>query len=282
LPAYPALALLAARAWTSRRPARLAGLHAALFAVLAAACLAAWTSDGSRFAALVADATDVATRKSQAAGAGSAFPPWAALRPLVGHAAVAFTIGAGGMLAVLGGCATRARRDAGRGARRREPGGVSSRGEGRAGLLGMAVAALAMLVMLPAASSAIARVSDHRSARPVGTVLAREARPADLVVHEGPIEATGALEWYSGRRSVIVDGRRSVLAFGSTRDDARDVFWDASRLREVWAAPGARVWIVSVRAPDRSVAPSLPGARLVLAGGGRWLYASPATAAEAR
>jgi 4-amino-4-deoxy-L-arabinose transferase-like glycosyltransferase len=265
LPAYPALALLAARAWATGRPSRLAAGHAALFALLAAACLAAWASDGAGFSALVADATDVASRKSHAAGAASPFPPWAALRPLVGHASLAFAAGTAGMLGVLGWCALR----------RREPAAPDGP---RA--LGMAVAALAMLAVLPAAGSAIALVSDHRSARPVGAILAREARATDLVVHEGPIEATGALEWYGGRRPVIVDGRRSVLAFGATRDDARDVFWDPGRLRAAWDAPGARLWVVSVRPPDRSLVAALAGARLVLAGGGRWLYASPAIEAR--
>jgi hypothetical protein len=278
LPAYPALALLAARAWTTRRPRDLAAAHAALFALVAAACAAAWASDGSGFSALVADATDVASRKSQAAGTASPFPPWSALRPLVGHAAVAFTAGAAGMLGVLAWAVARTRGGA---AGVRTAAAATSRapvrGDGPRGP-GMAVAALTMLAVIPAAGSGIAIVSDHRSARSVGAILAREARATDVVVHEGPIEATGALEWYSGRRPVIVDGRRSVLAFGATREDARDVFWEPAQLRAAWEAPAARLWVVSVRPPDRSLAATLPGVRLVGARGGRWLYTSPAIA----
>jgi hypothetical protein len=70
---------------------------------------------------------------------------------------------------------------------------------------------------------------------------------------------------------VIVDGRRSVLAFGALRPEARDVFRDATWLRETWLS-GRRVWVVSVRSAERSVVASLPGARLVGAAAGRSLW----------
>ena len=62
-----------------------------------------------------------------------------------------------------------------------------------------------------------------------------------------------------------------MLAFGALRPEARDVFWERARLRDAWLG-GRRVWVVSVRAPERSVVAGLPGARLVTAGGGRWLW----------
>jgi len=91
------------------------------------------------------------------------------------------------------------------------------------------------------------------------------------VAHEGPIENSGALEWYSGRRPVIVDGRRSVLGFGAERPESRDLFWDADRLREAWTS-GRRIWVVSVRSPGQSMVAGLPGARLLGVAGGRALW----------
>src|SRR5207249_11840941 len=99
----------------------------------------------------------------------------------------------------------------------------------------------------------------------------RPGRPGGLPGHEGPLGDSGALGWYPGHRPVIVDGRRSVLAFGALRPEARDVFWDAARLERAWGG-GSRVWVVSVRAPAASVVARLPGARLVAASGGRWLW----------
>ena len=127
-----------------------------------------------------------------------------------------------------------------------------------------------MLALLPSVAAALSLVSAHRAVQGIGLELARRVRPDDLLVHEGPLENSGALEWYTGHRPVIVDGRRSVLAFGALRPEARDVFWDAARLAKAWEA--GRVWVVSVRPPAASVVARLPGARLVFASGGRWLW----------
>jgi len=91
-------------------------------------------------------------------------------------------------------------------------------------------------------------------------------------VHEGPIENSGALEFYAGVRPIIVDGRRSVLGFGATFPDARDTFWDAARLRREWTGQG-RLFLVAPRATS-SVVASLPPGRvhLILETGGRSLY----------
>jgi hypothetical protein len=107
--------------------------------------------------------------------------------------------------------------------------------------------------------------------RELALSVARQAGPDDVVVHEGPIENSGGLEWYSGRRPVIVDGRKSVLGFGADRPESRELFWDAARLRQAWTS-GRRVWVVSVRSPGRSMIADLPGARLLGVSGGRALW----------
>src|SRR5262249_24085709 len=64
LPAYPAVALLAARGWRDLSVRWLAGVHAVLLATLGLACALAWSRDGTGFLGGVLDATDVATRKN--------------------------------------------------------------------------------------------------------------------------------------------------------------------------------------------------------------------------
>ena len=95
---------------------------------------------------------------------------------------------------------------------------------------------------------------------------------ATRVVHEGPLEYSAALELYSGRRPVILDGTRSVLAFGATFPDARDRFWTRERLaREL--ADGQPVLLVTPRGP-RGVLGALPSgcrAAPVEQRGVRWL-----------
>ena len=63
--------------------------------------------------------------------------------------------------------------------------------------------------------------------------------------------------------------------FGATFPEARDVFWDAARLREAWVSD-RRVFLLSVVPPSRSVVRGLPPSSLhaLTEGGGRWLYSN--------
>jgi hypothetical protein len=120
-------------------------------------------------------------------------------------------------------------------------------------------------------SAGLGASARERAVRELAAELRARLGPGDVVVHEGALENSGALEWYSGVRPALVDGRRSVLAFGATRPDAAGVFWDREKLRAVWSG-AQRVWLMTARAPAASVATTLPRARLVASSGGRRLY----------
>jgi hypothetical protein len=244
LPAYPALALLAARGWRDIGVRGLAWVHATLFAVLAFACLVAWTTDASSFMAQVLGAVDVATRKAEAAGVPATIPPWSAFRPLVGATT----------LALLGGALV-----------------LAVAAVMRLHAVAVYGTILTLALVLPSAAGALGLVATQRAVKGLGEEIARRAGTEDLVVHEGPLENAGALPWYSGHQVVIVNGRRSVLGFGGSTPAAPDVMWEAPRLRLAWLGP-RRVWLVTGRPPELSVVADLPGARLVAAGGGRRLY----------
>ena len=242
LPAYPAIALLAARGWSESGP-RLALVHAGVFAALATACAAAWASDGAPLARVL-DATDVATRKGVVAGAAAGLDP-ALFVPVLGIGTVAFGVGA----LVLAALAVRP----------------------RARFSAAAATAATLLAVLPCVALGLQVVAGARTVKPIALELARQASAADVIVHEGPIENSGALEWYSGRRPIILDGRRSVLGFGASRPEGSDAFWDRERLATAWS-DGRRVWLVTGRAEDHSVVTALPGRRLIASAGGRRLY----------
>ena len=248
LPAYPAIALLAVRAWYVARPRALALAHAAVLAAGAVVCALAWSSDGSVFMSEVMGATDVATRKSAEAGQPAPLPPWTAFRPMMGAGAAVFGVGALVLMA-----------------------GAARRGAAATGSLAPAVISATMLAALPTATTGLDIVASHRAVRGVAQEIARRAGPDDVVAHEGPVENSGALEWYSKRRPVIVDGQRSVLGFGATLTSARDVFWEGDRLRAAWEG-GHRVWIVTGRPLEHSVIGHLPGVQAVATSAGRALY----------
>jgi 4-amino-4-deoxy-L-arabinose transferase-like glycosyltransferase len=256
LPAYPALALLAARAWrdVAPRPRGLIAAHLVLFALAGAGCAWAAAGDGRVFTEAVFGVSDVYSRKEAALGQASPYPAWSSLQPLVAWAAVVLLAGA----AVLAAAAAR-----------------------RSARLGAWTVAAVMLLLVPVVAIGLAVTSSARAV----TVMAAEIRarlgPGDLLVLEGPIENAGAVEFYSGHRPVLLDAARSVLGIGATFADAAGTFWSAPRFAEAWAS-ARPPYLLTTREPAQSIVASLPprSARLLFAHNGRWLYGrAPADAA---
>jgi 4-amino-4-deoxy-L-arabinose transferase-like glycosyltransferase len=248
LPAYPALALLAARAWrdVAPRPRGLIAAHLVLFTLAGAGCAWATVGDGRVFTEAVFGVSDVYSRKEAALGQVSPYPAWSSLRPLVAWAAVVLLVGA----AVLAAAAAR-----------------------RSARVGAWVVATVMLLLVPVVAIGLAVTSSARAV----TVMAAEIRarlgPGDLLVLEGPIENAGAVEFYSGHRPVLLDAARSVLGIGATFADAAETFWSAPRFAEAWAS-ARPPYLLTTREPRQSIVASLPprSVRLLFAHNGRWLY----------
>jgi 4-amino-4-deoxy-L-arabinose transferase-like glycosyltransferase len=249
LPAYPAIALLAARGWQERfaRASRLIGAHALLVAVLAVGCAVTAASDGKAFTDLVFSATDVYTRKEAVRGEAGSLPPWAALRPLIARTGLICGLTSVALVPAL------------------------IRGSGR---LALAVIMGGMLTLMPLVEAGRDLVASRRAVAAMAREIGREMGPDDVLVHEGPIENSGALEFYSGRRPALLDGRQSVLGFGATFPEASGMFWNAERFRRAWLLGERRLLLVTPRPPARSVVASLPAerVRMLFHDNGRWLY----------
>jgi 4-amino-4-deoxy-L-arabinose transferase-like glycosyltransferase len=248
LPAYPALALLAARAWrdATPRPRGLIGAHLVLFAVLGAGCAWAAAGDGRAFTETVFGVSDVYSRKEAAWGQASPYPAWASLRPLLTWSG-AVMLGGGAALAW-----------------------AAARRSARAGAVTVAVV---MLLLAPVVAMGLAVTADARAVRVMAAEIRARLQAGDVLVVEGPIENAGAIEFYSGYRPVLLDADRSVLGIGATFPDAAETFWSAPRFVEAWA--GRRPpYLLTTRAPARSIVASQPpaGVRLLFAHNGRWLY----------
>jgi hypothetical protein len=128
---------------------------------------------------------------------------------------------------------------------------------------------------VPLVAGALGQVASARAVRSMAVEVARRAPPGVIVAHEGPIEQSGALELYSGRRPVLVDATRSVLGFGAGFADSAGLFWDRDRLRREWDS-GRDILLVTPRRPKQSVVGSLPPdrVRLILEDHGRRLYSN--------
>ncbi|HSE05259.1 MAG TPA: glycosyltransferase family 39 protein [Methylomirabilota bacterium] len=255
LPAYPALALLAARAWRAAapRPRGLIATHLALFGLAGVACAWAAASDGRAFTETVFGVSDVYSRKEAAWGQASPYPAWSSLRPLVAWAAAVLLAGTAGLA------------------------GAAARSSARAGA--WTVVAV-MLLLVPVVAIGLVVTSEARAVNVMAGEIRARLGSDDLLVLEGPIENAGAVEFYSGHRPVLLDATRSVLGIGSTFPDAAATFWAAPRLGEAWAS-ARPPYLLTTREPDRSVVATLPpgSARLLFAHNGRWLYGHAAASA---
>jgi hypothetical protein len=141
--------------------------------------------------------------------------------------------------------------------------------------MGVTVVLAAMLAFLPAAGKGMAEFARARSAEPIGLALARRAQPGDVIIHEGPLEHTASLMLKLRQPVHVVNGRMSNLGFGATFPDAREVFWDAGRVRQAWGGPGRR-FLISTIAAERSVVGSLAPdqVHLIVEAAGRRLYSN--------
>jgi len=255
LPAFPALALLVARAWDATldggseapRPLTLLLPVLVLFALLTGALVLA-AAGRLPVPSTAMTSVDVATRNLAARGSAAAQAPLEAYAGIIVRCAVVFGLGAFGLAIAVW---------------RRWP------------AAGVVAAVAVMLAFLPLAGEGMAEFGRTRAGRAVAEALVREVQAGDTVVFEGPLENNGSVLLALGRRVRVVDGLQSNLAFGATFPEARDVFWDGARLRVEWTRPGRR-FLVSALEPDRSVVGTLPpgSVQVVARGGGRYLYRS--------
>ena len=118
-------------------------------------------------------------------------------------------------------------------------------------------------------------VEPHHSAAPVAAALRGMAASGDVVAHEGSLEYSAALPFYSGRRVVVVNGERGDLDIASRRPEARGWFLDTAGLVVQWQS-GPRIFLVTQRPRAQSVVAALPADAVHLVGryGSRWLYSN--------
>ena len=216
-----------------------------VLAGLAALCFVAWRGQVTLPSGTLS-LVDLYSRNLGARGQSAPFIPYEQIRPLMATLALVFGAGSLGIAVAVW---------------RRLP------------RVGLGVLLGVMVAFLPVTVEGLTHFARARSVLPIVIVLKQTAGPQDLVVHEGALENSGSLVLGLDRPVRIVDGLQSNLAFGATFPEAREIFWSADSLRRAWAGP-ARVFLVSVVKPDRSVVRNLPpgSVRLLLRVGGRWLY----------
>jgi 4-amino-4-deoxy-L-arabinose transferase-like glycosyltransferase len=124
------------------------------------------------------------------------------------------------------------------------------------------------------ASAAWRLVGPHHSLRPLAARVLAEARADDTLVHERGMEKGGGLLFYTGRRSLVLNGRRGDLDFGSRLPGFRQAFITTPGFQALWSGPG-RVFLVTDLPVLRSAISAVAPAPILLAATPtRWLYAN--------
>jgi 4-amino-4-deoxy-L-arabinose transferase-like glycosyltransferase len=133
--------------------------------------------------------------------------------------------------------------------------------------------AIMTILLLGLVGKTLAVVSEYRSVKPLAALILQRLGPDDLVLHEGPLENSAGLTFYTGRQIHVVNGRRGDLEFGSHFPEAEGLFWEEAEVLRLW--PGARrIFLVTDRPPEHSVLRLMPPQVRHLFGheGRRWLY----------
>jgi 4-amino-4-deoxy-L-arabinose transferase-like glycosyltransferase len=255
LPAFPALALLVAKLWDEVLDGKpdvpsAASVLVPPLLVVGAATVAAvlmWRGHIVMPEGVLTSA-DVTARSAGGAIGGTAFLSPAQAGHIFRSAAMALGLGA---LGVALGLALR------------RP------------VIGLGALLAAMLAFLPISAEGFALFARSRSVRVVTQGVALRAAPGNVLVHEGPIENSGAWLLELDRPVKVVDGLLSNLAFGATFPEARDTFWDAAQLESAWKGQ-QRVFLLTGKRPEASVVRALPSGsvHLLQDGGGRRLYSN--------
>ncbi len=84
----------------------------------------------------------------------------------------------------------------------------------------------------------------HHSTKSVALALKTRAQKGEIIVHEGPLEYSGGLPFYSGRQIYVLNGKRGDLDFGSRYPEGRDLFLNDGDFARLWKG-NRRVFFVT-------------------------------------
>jgi len=125
-------------------------------------------------------------------------------------------------------------------------------------------------------------IEPHHSAKAVSYAVKANASSADLIVHEGSLEYSAAIPFYTGRRVVVVNGKQGELGervavwlAGARGREAEGWYIGTRELAQLWQSP-KRIFFVTQRPWTRSILATLPSTHVNKIGryGSRWLYSN--------
>ncbi|MBI4488550.1 MAG: glycosyltransferase family 39 protein [Deltaproteobacteria bacterium] len=116
-------------------------------------------------------------------------------------------------------------------------------------------------------------VESHHSSKSVAHALLAQFKPGDIIVHEGSLEYSAGLPFYTQRQIHVLNGKRGDLDFGSRYPEARDLFLDNGKFAALWEG-SPRVFLITRPQVRESALKKLPSEKIFPIGqyDSRWLY----------
>lgn len=87
-------------------------------------------------------------------------------------------------------------------------------------------------------------IEPHHSAKAVAVALRARAQAGEAIIHEGSLEYSGSIPFYTGRQIYVLNGRRGDLDFGSRYPEGQGLFLGDGDLAHLWKGD-RRVFLVT-------------------------------------
>ena len=118
-------------------------------------------------------------------------------------------------------------------------------------------------------------IEPHHSAKAVALALLSRAQAGDPIIHEGSLEYSGSIPFYTGRQIYVLNGQRGDLDFGSHYPESKGLFLDDDGFARRWKSD-RRVFLVTRVQEGNSVLKRLSLGKVFFLGryGSRSLYSN--------
>jgi 4-amino-4-deoxy-L-arabinose transferase-like glycosyltransferase len=110
---------------------------------------------------------------------------------------------------------------------------------------------LMMILFIECTHAALGVFAPVLGSKPLAVAIQRVYQPSELIVSDGEYSLTSSINFYTGIREFILNGRINGLWYGSLFPDAPPIFLDDAQFAQLWAAD-KRVYLVTASEDRRA------------------------------
>ncbi|MGH9801348.1 MAG: glycosyltransferase family 39 protein, partial [Blastocatellia bacterium] len=134
--------------------------------------------------------------------------------------------------------------------------------------------ALATASFIYFAHMAFGKFEPYLSSRPLAVEIGKRLAPDDIVALNGEFQGGSSIGFYLARQVLLLNGRTTVLEFGSHYPDAPPVFIDNAEIARLWQG-SKRVFLTTANDKFDEVKKVLSGeVFLIASAGGKSVYSN--------